>query len=215
MASTKDSLVSILGASYFQPIADLIERWLASPRPRSNTVQSGYYEHGYAASAILLLVAMFESYVVRVRYVKHASVPSKLRNALDVLFHVWPGLRQKKALTDIYVLRDAIFHNHLWELEFSWGGSPSMILHGATKHPAFGDRKFSARVNPTTRRTKALGLSIVPTRVNRTDVRKVFETLWKTLLFIESKDRQQCYVSHIHVQFRGKTRLFGDLIGEL
>lgn len=215
MARAKDDQVSILGSSYFQPIADLIDRWLALPRPRSNAVQSGYFEHGYAASVVLLLVAMFESYVVRVRYIQRVAVPTDLRNALDVLIHLYPRLRHRKALIDVYVLRDAIFHNHLWEIEYSWGGSPSMVLHAAVKHPAFGDKKYSARVNPNTRRTKALGLSVVPTRVDRRDAKLVFGTVWKTLLFLESKNRNQCYVSHIHIRFRGKTVLFGDLIGHL
>ena len=215
MARTKDDLVSILGSSYFQPIADLIDRWLALPRPISNAVQSGYFEHGYAASVVLLLVAMFESYVVRVRYIQRATVASNLRSALDVLIHLYPRLRHRKALIDVYVLRDAIFHNHLWEIEYSWGGSPSMVLHAAVKHPAFGDKKYSARVNPKTRRTKALGLSVVPIRVDRRDAKRVFETVWKTLLFLESKNRNQCYVSHVHIRFRGKTLLFGDLIDHL
>ena len=214
MKTKKETLVSILGSSYFQPIADLLDRWFSQPRPRSNAVQSGYYEHGYAASVIILLVAMFESYVVRVRYLNQPNVPNNLRSALDVLFHLHPSIRNKKTLTDVYVLRDAVFHNHLWEIDFSWGGSPDMILQGASKHPAFGNKKYNARVNPSTRRTKALGLSIVPIRVNRTEARKVFETLWKTLLFLEQKDRNQCYVSHIHVRYRRKTILFGDLIGE-
>lgn len=160
------------------------------------------------------MVAIFESYVVRVRYLNKGAVPNKLRSAIDVLFHVYPSLRNKKALADVYVLRDAVFHNHLWEIEFSWGGSPAMVMHGAAKHPAFGDKKYAARVNPRTRRTKALGLSVVPTRLNRTDAKKVFETLWKTLLYLESKNRNQCYVSHIHVRYRGKSVLFGDLINE-
>jgi len=214
MTSPKETLVSILGPSYFQPIADLIDRWFSRLRPKANAVQSGYYEHGYSASVILLLVAMFESYVVRVRYLNKGAVPNNLRSALDVLFHVYPTLRNKKALTDVYVLRDAVFHNHLWEIEFSWGGSPSMVMHGAARHPAFGDKKYAARVNPKTRRTKALGLSVVPIRVNRTDARKVFETLWKTLLFLENKNRNQCDVSDIHVRYRSKTVLFGDLISE-
>jgi hypothetical protein len=109
VARTKDDLVSILGSSYFQPIADLIDRWLAQPRPRSNAVQSGYFEHGYAAAVVLLLVAMFESYVVRVRYIQGAAVPTDLRNALGVLTQLYPRLRHRKAFVDVYVLRDAIF----------------------------------------------------------------------------------------------------------
>ena len=190
----------------------MLDRWLARPSHRPNAVQSGYYEHGYAASVTLLLVAMLESYVVRVRYIQRSVVPANLRTAIDVLLHLYPRLRHRKALTDVYVARDAIFHNHLWEIDYSWGGSPSMVLHGAVKDPAFGDKKYSARVNATTRRTKALGISVVPTRVDRGDVKKVFETVWKTLLFLEGKNRNQCYVSHLHVRFRGKSVLFGDLV---
>ena len=80
-----------------------------------------------------------------------------------------------------------------------------MMLHGAVKHPAFGDKKYSARVNPNTRRTKALGLSIVPTRVDRRDAKRVFQTVWKTLLFLESKDRNQCYLTFM---FGFEARLF-------
>ena len=215
MAQTKDVQVSILGSSYFQPIADLIDRWVSRPRPRPNAVASGYFEHGYAASVVLLLVAMFESYAVRVRYIQRALVPKTRRTALEVLLHVYPRLRYRKALTDVYVLRDVIFHNHLWEIEYSWGRSPAMVIHGAVRDPAFGDKKYSSRVNPITRRTKALDLSIVPTRVDRRDARKVFETIWKTLIFLESKNRNQCYVSHEHVRYRGKTVLFSELIAQL
>lgn len=90
-----------------------------------------------------------------------------------------------------------------------------MVLHGAVKDSAFGDKKYSERVNPENRRTKALGLSVVPTRVDRRDVKKVFETIWKTLLFLEQNNRDQCPISHIQVRFRGKTVRFGDLIGYL
>ncbi len=129
-----------------------------------------------------------------------------------MLLLLYPRLKHRKALIDVYVARDAIFHNHLWEIEYSWRGSPAMVLHRAVKDPAFGDRKYSARVNSANRRTKALGISVVPTRVDRRDVKKVFETIWKTLLFLEQKNRTQCCISAIHVRFRGKTVLFGDLI---
>ena len=215
MTKTKDSLVSILGSSYSQPIADLIDRWFSKTRPKSNSVQSGYHEHGYAASVTLLLVAMLESYIVRVRYIQRSKIKENIRSALDLLLYLYPHLSNRKALTDIYVLRDTIFHNHLWEIEYSFGGSPDMVLHNALKDPAFGDTKYSDRVNPNTRRTKALGLSVVPTRVDRRDVHKVFKTVWKILLFLEKKDMNQCYVSIMRVGFRGKLILFSDLIAHL
>jgi hypothetical protein len=215
MVRTKETLVSILGSSYFQPIANLVERWNAFPHHRPNKVQSGFYESGYASSVILLLVAMFESYVVRLRFVQGSKVPASAHTALDVVFAIFPRLRHRKALIDVYVLRDSIFHNHLWEIEYSWGGSPTMVMHAASKHPAFGDKKYSARVNPSTRRTRALGVNVVPTRVDRRDVLKVFDTIWKTLLIFEAQGRFQCYVSHENVRFAGKAVLFPDVLRQL
>jgi hypothetical protein len=90
-----------------------------------------------------------------------------------------------------------------------------MVSHGAVFHGAVKDKKYSALVNPATRRTKPLGISMVPTRVDRRDVKKVFETVWKTLLFLEQRNQNECYVSHLHVRFRGKTLLFDDLAGYL
>lgn len=211
VAKMVNNQVSVLGSSYCQPIADLVDRWGLYPARRSNAVASSL--PGYAASIILLLVAMFESYVVRVRYIQRANIPANKRmSAYDVISHLYPRLRHRKALMDVYVLRDAIFHNHLWEIEYSWGNSPAMVLHGAVKDSACGDKKYDVRVNPTLRRTKALGLSVIPTRVDRHDVRKVFITIWKTLLFFESKNRNQCYVSHLDVKLRGNLLRFGDLI---
>ena len=206
MTRTKDALVSILGSSYFQPIANLIEQWKAFRHYRPNKIQSGFYESGYASSVILLLVAMFESYVVRLRFVQGVKIPANARTALDVVFAILPRLRHRKALVDVYVIRDSIFHNHLWEIKYSWGGSPTMVMHAASKHPAFGDKKYTARVNPRTRRTRALGVNVVPTRVDRRDVLKVFDTIWKTLLIFEAQGRFQCYVSHEMVRFCWRDR---------
>jgi hypothetical protein len=77
-------------------------------------------------------------------------------------------------------------HGHLWEIEYEWGGSVPMALLDAKMHTAYGDKKFKARVNVKTQRTKALGLSVLPSRVDRTDLLKVFDTIWKTLVVLEA-----------------------------
>lgn len=154
---------------------------------------------------------MLESYISRLRFVQGANIPSDITKPLDVVKSVYPKLRHMKALTDVYVLRDALIHNHLWEIEYEWGGSPPMVLKSAAKHAAYGDCKYKARVNEQTRRTRALKLNVVPSRVDRRDVLKVFDTVWKTLLRFEATDRFQCHVSHEEVRFRGETILFSQL----
>ena len=113
VSSGRRKIVTIIGSSYFQPISDLLDRWLSQRRPKPNRVQSGFYEAGYAASCVLLLVAMFESYVSRLRFVRRAAVPAAIRNATVVVFSVYPRLRHRKALLDVYVLRDLLIHNHV------------------------------------------------------------------------------------------------------
>lgn len=215
MPRHREKLVTILGSAYFDPIADLIDRLTRSPKNRPTRVQSGYYESGYAASCVLLLVAMFESYVSRVRFVQGSKVRDSTRSAVDVVLSVFPKFRHRKALQDVYVLRDLLMHGHLWEIDYEWGGPVPMVLIDARMHAAYGDKKFKARVNANTHRTKALRLSVFPSRVDRTDLLKVFDTIWKTLLVLEAGDRFQCSVSHLHVRYRGKSVLFSSLRDEL
>lgn len=215
MALHREKLVTVLGSAYFQPSADLMERMVQRQRTRPNRVKSSHDESGYAAACILLLVAMFESYVSRVRFARAGHAASVGWNAIDVVLAVFPRLRHRKALEEVYVLRDLLMHSHLWEIEYEWGGTVPMILKSATLHPAYGDKKFRTRVNAITFRTKALSLSVFPSRVDRRDLLKVFETLWKTPLQFEAQDRFQCYVSHLHIRFKGKSALFSSLQEEL
>ena len=191
MARGRNKLVTILGSAYFEPIADLIDRLTKPKRSRPNRIKSGEHESGYAASCVLLLVAMFESYASRLRWAQGARVPDSTRSAVDVVLTVFPKLRHRKALQDVYVLRDLLMHGHVWEVEYEWGGPVPLKLLSATMHTAYGDKKFQSRVNMNTHRTKALGLSVFPSRVDRTDIAKVFETIWKTLLVLEADNRFQ------------------------
>jgi hypothetical protein len=213
VSKDQSNLVTIIGEGYLQPIADLMEKWLARPPPPApNRIQSGFYENGYAAAVVLLLVAMFESYVSRLRYLQDAkgkAIPTNMRNATEVVHHVFPHLRHKKALGDVYVLRDVLIHNHLWEVHYQYGGSHPMVLKRATRSLASGDKKYASRVSSVTHRTKALRLSALPTRVNRTDVRKVFDTIWKTLLEFERANLFA--ISNQHVRFRGNRIPFHEL----
>lgn len=215
MSRGSSKLVTVLGSAYFQPISDLVDRLTKRPRPRPNRVKSSSDECGYSAAIVLLLVAMFESYVSRVRFAQGPRVSNSKRRAVDVVLAVFPKLRHRRALEDVYVLRDLLTHSHLWEIEYEWGGSVPLVLKSATLHSAYGDDKFRNRVNLTTHRTKALGLSVFPSRVDRRDVLKVFEIIWKTLLQFEAHDRFQCYVSDSYVTFRGETVFFSTLQNKL
>jgi hypothetical protein len=209
-----DQLVTIVGSSYFQPITDLLARLMGQSKPASNEVQTNSHENGYCTSLVLLLVAMLESYVMRVRYFNRDRFPIEKISVVQYLRRLYSDYQRWNELIEIFVLRDVIAHNHLWEIDFVWSEESVMTLLQAEKESTAGDKKYEKVVNEQ-KRTNALDLNIFPTKVDRTDVSKVFDIVWETLIFLESKNRNQCYVSHLYVRFNGQTRLFGELRDEL
>jgi hypothetical protein len=208
MAKPAEQIVSILGSGYFQPIADLVERSLKWPVTKRGSVNALHYDNIYATSIILLMVASLESYATRLRYFHQAVAPGQRLTIANYIKRIFSDFRSKKAVTEVFVLRDAIFHNHLWEIEFTWR---PMTLHSAKLLPHLEDLKFKAAVNHNTQRTRNLRLHLVPTQVTRRDALKVIDVVWKTLLFLERKNRKYCYVSDHHVPFRGHMRLFSEV----
>jgi hypothetical protein len=200
--------VSIIGSGYFQPVADLVDRSLRWPATKRSSVRALYYDNIYAVSVILLMVASLESYATRLRYFH--GVPAAKRNltVVEYIKHVFPDFRMAKAATEIFVVRDAIFHNHLWKIDFTWR---PLKLSSASLVPHREDRKFRDAVNQATRRTRNLRIHVVPTRIDRRDALKVIDTVWKILIFLEKKDRNFCYVSDHNVPFRGRMRPFREV----
>ena len=119
MAKATDQSVSVLGAAYLQPVADLVERLLKWPATKRNAVRARYYDNTYAVSIILLLVAMVESFAARVRYFNGPG-SMKRPTVAEYIKNVFPAFRLSKALTEVFVIRDAIFHNHLWTIDYTW-----------------------------------------------------------------------------------------------
>ena len=214
MIESPDQLVTIIGSSYFQPITDLLARLMSQPKSASSEVQTSSHENGYCASLVLLLVAMLESYVMRVRYINRDRLPIKRISVVEYLRQLYSDYQRENELIEIFVVRDVIAHNHLWEIDFAWSEDSVMTFLQAEKESTAGDKKYKKVVNEQ-KRTNALELNILPTKVDRTDVFKVFDIVWETLIFLESKNRNQCYVSHLYIRFNGQTRLFGELREEL
>jgi hypothetical protein len=209
-----DKLVSIVGQSYFQPIATLLEKLASTSRPEANDVKTSSRENGFACAVCLLAVVCFESCAMRSRYVNRSAPAAQKRNCLDFLRDLYPQFPNIEHLTEAFVLRDIIAHNHLWEIGFSWGEEPNlpMTLTSASKDPISGDNKYALHVDGPTRKTKLLHLNAVPINVDRSDVSKLLNVVWNALLFLEGQDRGQCYVSHLTVLYAGKLMRFGEVV---
>jgi hypothetical protein len=208
MAIRSEQIVSVVGSGYFQPVTDLIERSLKWRVTKRGSVNALYFDNIYAVSVILLMVAALESYATRLRYFHRHVAPGQRLTVANYIKRVFADFRLQKAVTEVFVLRDAIFHNHLWEIDFTWR---PMTLRSATLLPHVEDDKFKTAIDLRTRRTRNLRLHLIPTQVTRRDALKVIDVVWKVLLFLERKDRRYCYVSDHHVPFQGKMQLFSEV----
>lgn len=206
-----DDLVTIIGNAYFEPICVLLEK-LEKFEEQQNEIQSGFYVNGFSASICLLAVACLESYVTRVQFVQKSRNQNIDRTSVvEYLPRLYTDFPYINELTEIYILRDAIIHNHLWEMEFNW--EDNQISVSSARKRSEADRKYGKNVDANTRRTKVLGLTVNPIKVGKLEVIKVLQVMWNVLLFLERQDRNQCYVSASHSRYKGKMVHFGKVIG--
>lgn len=213
-----NQIVSIIGDSYLQPIALLLEK-LFDRDIQLDDIKAGFYENGYSASICVLSALWFESYSMRVRYINKAHPSSKKTNAIKFLMELYTDFPFETQLTEVFIVRDLIVHNNLWHIDFEWpdinSEDFSQKLIAAEKDEFGGDKKYEKFVDTKARKTKALQLNVVPIAINRCDACKVIRVLYDSLSFIERKNINQCAVTNSQIIFEGKRFALQELITEL
>src|SRR2546427_8510924 len=175
---TNRGYISIFAVSLVQPIADLLDRLFSRPHPGSSIVQTGSRENGYSVSICLLLAVFLESFVKRAIYLSEDSLkPSEKKDALKFLRKRYPSCALLPAITEIFVLRDIIAHNHLWKMEYSTHSQSRRDLLSKELDSSSGDRKFKDCVDLQTGTTKVLVLKLIPTKIDRSEVIKVLNAV--------------------------------------
>ena len=213
--SAVQNIITIVGTSYFQPIADLIDRMLKNPHTADNTTRSSHFENGYAAAATVLLVATLESFVSRVRFLRNGEVVSG-KDVPDQLLHFFADLPNHQELAEVFLLRNIVAHNHVWHLDISAVEERGAPTIATPKDLKFQTKKsYDATVDLGTRKTVLLRLSASPTSVDRYDVAIVFRVVWATLKFMNQKNFSHTPLAGQTVHFGGKRQQFEDLLEHL
>ncbi len=209
-----DTIVSVIGSQYMQPIADLLGAFLKRKPPKSDTVSSGFFEGAYVVSILLLLIAVVESMAARDRHFntktparKHTAVPEYMKE----LYHY----RGYARLSELYVLRDAILHNHVWVLQFLTRASGSRKLLSAKRVWWSGNDRLTQRLNPRTLRTKLLRFNAIPSRMDRKDLLKAFDVAISSLGFFEQRGKNPVPILRTTIVFQGAKIPFSQLRQEL
>ena len=182
-----EKLVTIVGSSYFEPISVLLEEIEKYDKGNNNEVQAGYFVNGFASSICLISVVCLESYVMRVRYINKATQPEIDKMSVPAyLKSLYLGFPYEDELYEVYILRDILVHNHLWEIFFSWDDEKGMV-HSSSNRRSSGDTKYRKHVDLKTNKTKKLGLNISPIKVGALDVKAVTQAVWNILLFFRKQ----------------------------
>lgn len=219
MLSTDDKaipdIVTIIGSSYFQPIADLVAKLITIEQCSiGNPSGAGWRENGYAASISILLVALLESFVARLRFCRNDELPGPA-NVPDLLFHMFPDLPNYDELKDVFLVRNIILHNHVWNIDVR--NSPDSAPTLKTPHDlkTNTNKNHAELVDQSKRKTKFMNLNASPTSIDRGDVFKIFNSVWNTLQFMNGKDFRICPIPGGRVAFNKKEIEFPEIINEI
>jgi hypothetical protein len=151
-------------------------------------------EVDYSTTLILLLVLLTESHLARIRFFDKTTDPKKKKMAPTYLASLKGCKRLARRFSEVYLLRNAIAHNHVFEYEQVWD------LNGNCKYRKFNiDPAWQGESNPAVYskyvknrkyaepKTSLLGLRVVPGRMGREDVLAVFEVVQQVLQQLHNK----------------------------
>jgi hypothetical protein len=209
-------VISVIGSAYLQPISDLLESLLNQPISGKGPAGSSMHENGYSSALIVLLITLLESYTARLRFVRRDENIIGNVSTPELLSKYFSNFPNKDKLTEVFLIRNVLAHNHIWHMDvsdFDTLGAPTLAT---PKELGFNTNKhYEQVVNIETRTTRLLELNINPTSVDRTDVHKVFNSVWSTLKFMNSQNYSHTPLAGSSVKFRGTRRNFEDLINEI
>ena len=209
LSYTPQEYVSVLSTSYCYPIAALLEKLEVLERNQPNEVKASTPENGFSVAIIVLAVLLLESAIGRTQFVKNIPVPDK---PIAFVTSAFPLSGFSSKIEELFVVRDAIAHNHLWEAQFEWDDQLGMKFVTPPTQRSGGDNKFNRVLDPTNRKTRLLGINLFPTRICREDVIIVLHTAIQFLKFLEQEDRNYVIISTVDVKIFGKITTFVDLI---
>lgn len=212
MGNSQTEYVSLIGTAFIDPIASLIERLIKFNLKGPNEVQASVIENGYSASIIVLTVILIESVLNKTRFNmgKDGRVQAfKFYNSIS------SDIQLNQELEEVFVLRDAIAHNHVWSSCVEWNENGLEFIDSPERQAGYGDNKYRNVIDEKKRETRLLRLNLFPTRICLNDVYKVLNVANKLFENLEALDRRYCYISNESIEFMGEYITFSELIAKV
>ena len=186
MKQNSPEYVSVVGFYLIQPLLDLVEKLRSLPSAEPNEALTVPFENGYSCAVILFTTVLLASVLVRTRYVRDDASDT---HVADFFSKISPNQDLAHDVNEIFAIRDAIVHNHLWKTEIDPDTmkftSPPELL------PGYGEgKRFEAVMDPKTRLSRRLKLNLFPSRISKRDAYIVVKTAVRTLEELEKMDRR-------------------------
>lgn len=201
----KESYLSVIGAHYVPDIVlDFLPRIFEAYKIRdykSKNFQVSACENTLSTAGLLLSVASIESYANRIfRFEeKRGPVPEKISEIFWSKNNNFPKEDFERLLCEVYILRDVIVHNHIYDISTAVDRESWEIKHlDETLVIGKGekDKKFKECVDCAAKKTKLLKLHVQPLKIG-------FEDLFTVLFVFDTFVRlSQSMLSDSHVPFR-------------
>jgi hypothetical protein len=130
--------------------------------------------------------------------------PEKYLSRLEEEKKVSPQKRLWERAREVFAIRDALAHNHLWESEAYWPAAGGLALLVWKRLAGYGDKRFESVVDEAAGVTRLLRLNVYPTRVWRRDAYVAFAVAMDVVAWLESL--KHVYIPVTHVRFHWATR---------
>jgi hypothetical protein len=186
-----NTIISVVAPHLQQPVADLVGKLDARGFRPGDRISANFYENGYSAAAILLLAAMMESMLQRDRYFLQQARPC-LKVSGDSSKYLKETLRYRRHshVRELFDLRNALAHNHMWEIEYTLPGTGGRAHRQSKLLP--GSHQLKVQPSPSARipRTRAVKFNLLPARVDQTDLVKAFDVFNHALDHLHRKEQR-------------------------
>ena len=188
----KEKYITVIGANFLDFVVwDLVKGSFltyCNTNFSNKRFQTPMPEHSRAAAAIVLSVLGIEAYRNRVYCLEKREVRSSVSNSLcDMITEKsnnFPASKLKDLLKEVFVVRDVIVHNHIYEVTVAYQGF-NMIGHRQRRLQGRTDEKYEKHVNKRTKKTKLLKLNVQPTKISFEDIFKVLVVVDLTIKIMQ------------------------------
>lgn len=180
-------LITVITTQYLEHVVlELLEKSFDVYRRRDfnkKQFQVSVLENAHATAAIVLTVLAIEAYRNRIFYLEGKKVGrSAVKDLVEIIDSRVSGFPMQSflnILTEVFVIRDVVVHNHIYEVDVLYTKNWEMTGHRQKLLEGYGDdSKFKSSVNSRTRKTKLLKFNIQPAKIG-------FEDLYTLLTFVD------------------------------